>query len=43
MTELFGPSRRLSASQNGKRPPGYFMPDTTGIRSAVLRRLKTGS
>jgi hypothetical protein len=43
MTELFGPSRRLSATQGTKRSPGYFVPDAAGVRSAVLRRLKTGS
>jgi hypothetical protein len=40
MTELFGPSRRLSASQNAKRPPAYFIPDKAGMRAAVLQRLK---
>jgi hypothetical protein len=43
MTELFGQSRRLPATQNTKRPPGYFMPDADRLRAAVLRRLKAGS
>jgi hypothetical protein len=43
MTELFGPSRRLSTSQSAKRSPGYFIPDTASMRAAVLQRLKAGS
>jgi hypothetical protein len=43
MTELFGPSHRLSVTQNPKRPPGYAIPNADGLRAAVLQRLKTGS
>ncbi len=43
MTELFGQSRRLPATQNPKRPPAYSIPDAHGLRAAVLQRLKTGS
>ncbi len=43
MTELFGQSHRLPATQSTKRPPGYFMPDADRLRAAVLRRLKAGS
>jgi hypothetical protein len=42
MTELFGPSRRLSASRSAKRCPAYSIPDAAGVRAAVLQRLKTG-
>ena len=43
MTELFGQSHRLSATQNTKRSPAYSIPDAHGLRAAVLQRLKTGS
>lgn len=43
MTELFGPSRRLPAAHSPKRSPGYTIPDADGVRSAVLRRLKTAA
>lgn len=40
LTELFGPSRRLSSSHGSTRPPGYLLPDASGIRAAVFKRLK---
>jgi hypothetical protein len=43
MTEMYGQSRRLRAAHGTNRPMGYCIPDAEGIRSAVLRRLKTGS
>ena len=40
LSKLFGPSRRLPASQSGKRPFGYFIPDAAGVRRAVHGHLK---
>jgi hypothetical protein len=44
ITDLFGPSRRLPATQGStKRHPGYFIPDAKGMDAAVRQRLKTSS
>jgi hypothetical protein len=41
LTKLFGPSRRLPASQSGKRAVGYFIPDAALLCQAVHKHLKT--
>jgi len=40
LSKLFGPSRRLPASQSGKRIPGYSIPDAAGVRRAVHGHIK---
>jgi hypothetical protein len=42
LTKMLGPSRRMPAQSSGRRPPGYFVPDSAALRLAVHGHLKTG-